>query len=117
MPNNSWDSVWLTLSGSPKTNVEADGGARQASCGGQHQARLDVAGHLRTCLRGHRAVLPVHVFGLGACPTSDCSIRSESDATVGHEQVFSSLEYRSDPASAAECAGLRAERPCLAVYR
>jgi hypothetical protein len=54
---------------------------------------------------------------LGACPNSHCSILSESDSSLGYEQVFSSLEYRSDAASAAECAGLRAERPCLAVYR
>ncbi|SIO48522.1 Protein kinase domain-containing protein [Bradyrhizobium erythrophlei] len=57
------------------------------------------------------------VTRLGACPNSRCSILSESDSTVGYEQVFSPLEYRSDAASAAECAGLRAERPCLAVYR
>src|SRR6266404_2291278 len=54
---------------------------------------------------------------LGACPNSRCSILSESDSTLGDEQVFSPLEYRSDAAFAAECAGLRAERPCLAVYR
>src|ERR1700758_3558417 len=64
MPKNSRDSASLTLSGSPKTNVEADGGARQASCGRQRQAGSDGAGHLRTRLRGHRAVLPVDVFGL-----------------------------------------------------
>src|SRR5664280_475721 len=54
---------------------------------------------------------------LGACPNSRCSILSESDSTLDYEQVFSPLEYRSDTAAAAECAGLRAERPCLAVYR
>src|ERR1700730_12312783 len=54
---------------------------------------------------------------LGACPSSGCSNLSESDSGLGYEQVFSPLEYRSDTASAAECAGLRAERPCLAVYR
>src|ERR1700682_4390004 len=54
---------------------------------------------------------------LGACPNSRCSILSESDSRLGYEQVFSALEYRSDAASAAECAGLRAERPCIAVYR
>src|SRR5258705_3319918 len=43
---------------------------------------------------------------LGACPNSRCSILSESDSTVGYEQVFSPLEYRSDAASAAKCAGL-----------
>src|SRR6266849_5448913 len=37
-------------------------------------------------------------------------------STFGYEQVFSALEYRSDAASAAEGAGLRAERPCVAVY-
>src|SRR5260370_21887545 len=56
-------------------------------------------------------------IALGACPNSRCSILSESDSTFGYEQVFSPLEYRSDAASAAECAGLRAERPCVAVYR
>src|SRR6185312_6751388 len=54
---------------------------------------------------------------IGACPNSRCSILSESDSTLGYEQAFSPLEYRSDTAAAAECAGLRAERPCLAVYR
>src|ERR1700680_300807 len=54
---------------------------------------------------------------LGACPNSRCSILSESDSTLGYEQVFSPLEYRSDAAAAAECGGLCAERPCLAVYR
>src|SRR5258707_15704650 len=57
------------------------------------------------------------VIDLGACPNSRCSILSESDSTFGYEQVFSALEYRSDAASAAACAGLRAERPCVAVYR
>src|SRR5246127_4505821 len=47
MPMNSRDSAWPTLSGFPKTNVEADGGARQAICGRQRQAGLDVAGHLQ----------------------------------------------------------------------
>src|SRR5882757_8780350 len=55
--------------------------------------------------------------GLGACLNSRCSILGESDSTLGYEQVFSPLEYRSDAASAAECAGLRSKRPCLAVYR
>src|SRR6266849_5405723 len=54
---------------------------------------------------------------LGACPNSGCSILSESDSSLGYEQVFSPLEYRSDAATAAACAGFRAERPCLAVYR
>src|ERR1700692_3071169 len=53
---------------------------------------------------------------LGACPNSRCSILSESDSTLGHEQIFSPLEYRSDTASATECAGLRTEGPCFAVY-
>src|SRR3984893_4428698 len=47
---------------------------------------------------------------LGACPNSRCSILSESDSSLSYEQVFSPLEYRSDTAAAAECAGLRAER-------
>src|ERR1700704_1317221 len=54
---------------------------------------------------------------LGACPNSRCSILVESDSTFGDEQVFSSLEYRSDATSAAECAGFCSEGPCLAVYR
>src|SRR5258708_32783834 len=61
--------------------------------------------------------LLVAITTLGACLDSRFSILGESDSTLGHEQVFSPLEYRSDAASAAECAGLRAERPCLAVYR
>src|SRR5947209_6723087 len=39
---------------------------------------------------------------LGACLNSRCSIPGESDSSLGHEQVFSPLEYRSDAASAAE---------------
>src|SRR5450432_3168216 len=71
---------------------------------------------------GHNPASPENLIFLdrgclGACPNSHCSILSESDSSLGHEQVFSPLEYRSDAASAAECAGLRAERPCLAVYR
>jgi predicted DNA-binding transcriptional regulator YafY len=58
-----------------------------------------------------------HIDRLGACPNSRCSILSESDSTLSYEQVFSPLEYRSDAAPAAECAGLCAERPCLALYR
>src|SRR6266851_2571955 len=54
---------------------------------------------------------------LGACLNSRCSIVSESDSSLGYEQVFSPLEYRSNAAAAAACAGFRAERPCLAVYR
>src|SRR5450432_4162132 len=54
---------------------------------------------------------------LGACPNSRCSNLRDSDSTFGYEQVFSSLEYRSNAAAAAERAGLRAERPCLAIYR
>ena len=57
------------------------------------------------------------IGNLGACPNSGYSILSEFDSTLGYEQVFSPVEYRSDAAAAAECAGLRAERPCLAVYR
>src|ERR1035437_2178717 len=54
---------------------------------------------------------------LGARPSSRCSSLSESDSTLDYEQAFSPLEYRSDAASAAECAGLRAQGPRLAVYR
>src|SRR6476646_8786970 len=53
------------------------------------------------------------IAALGACPNSRCSSLSESDSTLGYEQVFSPLEYRSDADFATECAGLRAERPCL----
>src|SRR6202040_1855331 len=66
---------------------------------------------------GNRSVFFCDAVSLGACPNSRCSILSESDSSLGYEQVFSPLEYRSDTAAAAECAGLRAERPCLAVYR
>src|SRR6267154_1726503 len=68
-------------------------------------------------LNCRQAPFSVELARLGACPNSRCSILGESDSTLGHEQVFSPLEYRSDTASAAECAGFRAERPCLAGYR
>jgi hypothetical protein len=55
--------------------------------------------------------------GLGACPSNRCSNPSESDSSLDYEQALSPLEYRSDAASAAECAGLRAQGPRLAVYR
>src|SRR5713226_5482360 len=71
----------------------------------------------RSVARRIAFVSPAKRSALGACPNSRCSIPSESDSTLGYEQVFSPLEYRSDAAFAAECAGLRAERPCLAVYR
>src|SRR5438477_12298139 len=54
---------------------------------------------------------------LGACPSNRCSNASESDSSLDYEQALSPLEYRSDAASAAECAGLRAQGPRLAVYR
>ena len=54
---------------------------------------------------------------LGACPSSRCSSLSEFDSTLDYEQALPPLEYRSDVASAAECAGLRSQGPCLAVYR
>ena len=54
---------------------------------------------------------------LGACPSNRCSNPSEFDLSVDYEQALSPLEYRSDAASAAECAGLRAQGPRLAVYR
>src|SRR5712675_2276339 len=70
------------------------------------------------CIRNfHENTKPRLALELGACLNSHCSILSESDSSLGYEQVFSPLEYRSDAASAAECAGLCAERPCLAVYR
>src|ERR1700674_2300120 len=54
---------------------------------------------------------------LGACPSNRCSNPSESDSSLDYEQALSPLEYRSDAASAAECAGLRAQGPRLAFYR
>ena len=57
------------------------------------------------------------IFPLGACPSNRCSNPSEFDSSLDYEQALSPLEYRSDAASAAECAGLRAEGPRLAVYR
>ena len=54
---------------------------------------------------------------LGACPSSRCSSLSKFDSTLDYEQALPPLEYRSDVASAAECAGLRSQGPCLAVYR
>src|SRR5260370_4475323 len=76
----------------------------------EHLAEVEIALHFKACNTTSSS-------DLGACPNSRCSIVSESDSTLGHEQVFSPLEYRSDAAFAAECAGLRAERPCLPVYR
>ena len=61
--------------------------------------------------------LATALIALGACLDSRCSNLVESDSTLGYEQVFSALEYRSDAASATERAGFCAERPCLAVYR
>src|SRR6202521_4051745 len=54
---------------------------------------------------------------LGACPSNRCSNPSESDSSLDYEQALSPLEYRSDAASAAECAGLCAQGPRLAFYR
>ena len=56
-------------------------------------------------------------MALGARPSSRCSSLSESDSALDDEQALSPLEYRSDAASAAECAGLRAQGPRLTVYR
>src|SRR3984893_8328487 len=66
---------------------------------------------------GNQSVFFCDAVRLGACPNSRCSILSESDSSLSYEQVFSPLEYRSDTVAAAEFAGLRAKRPCLAVYR
>src|SRR2546421_11074620 len=57
------------------------------------------------------------ILSPGACPSNRCSNPSESDSSLDYEQALSPLEYRSDAASAAECAGLRAQGPRLAVYR
>ena len=54
---------------------------------------------------------------LGACPSNRCSNPSEFDLSLDYEQSLSPLEYRSDAASAAESAGLRAQGPRFAVYR
>src|SRR5512133_73010 len=64
-----------------------------------------------------RAEANVPIDGLGACPSNRCSNASESDSSLDYEQALSPLEYRSDAASAAECAGLRAQGPRFAVYR
>src|SRR6266481_2019253 len=106
--------------------VDANLAGHEQQISGAHEA--DVIGH-RACglMQDHalcrkflldrtRHVRP-HLIQLGACLDSRFSIPGESDSTLGHEQVFSPLEYRSDAASAAECAGLRSKRPCLAVYR
>ena len=65
----------------------------------------------------HHLVTSDRLYRLGACPSNRCSNPSESDSSLDYEQALSPLEYRSDAASAAECAGLRAEGPRLAVYR
>ena len=51
----------------------------------------------------------------GACPSNRCSNPSEFDSSLDYEQALSPLEYRSDAASAAECAGLRAQGPRLVI--
>ena len=66
---------------------------------------------------GSYVIVQKYLHDLGACPNNRYSSVSESDSTFGYEQVLSPLEYRSDAAAAAECSGLCAERPCLAVYR
>ena len=58
-----------------------------------------------------------HNCNARACPSNRCSNPSEFDLSLDYEQALSPLEYRSDAASAAECAGLRAQGPRLAVYR
>src|ERR1700682_3696144 len=50
-----------------------------------------------------KSTVNLRLVRLGACPNSRCSILSESDSSLGDEQVFSPLEYRLDAASAAEC--------------
>jgi hypothetical protein len=74
-----------------------------------------VMGYSRTKTAGRVEGMPAD--NLGACPSNRCSNPSESDSSVDYEQALSPLEYRSDAASAAECAGLRAQGPRLAVYR
>src|SRR6266852_7142448 len=83
---------------------------------GLPRARASGTPGVRACAAS-RVRPPLFNVPLGACLNSRCSTLSESDSTLGYEQVFSPLEYRSNAAAAAECAGLRAERPCLAIYR
>jgi len=49
---------------------------------------------LRATIPAAEAFRPLKDGGcpLGACPNSDCSILSDSDSSLGHEQVFSPLE-------------------------
>ena len=46
-------------------------------------------------LKAHHNVNSFHADKrvLGACPNSGCSTLSESDSSLGYEQVFSALEY------------------------
>src|SRR6267378_7665964 len=90
---------------------------RQTGAAKTSAANLKLALSCADPCASHPVLAKIAMRRLGACLNSRCSILGESDSTLGYEQVFSSLEYRSDAASAAECAGLRAERPCLAVYR
>src|ERR1700738_5147703 len=94
-------------------------GPERARCHARRRYANSVADKIIVSPRSTSAVIGwiLALISLGACPNSRCSILSESDSSLSYEQVFSPLEYRSDTAAAAECAGLRAERPCLAVYR
>src|SRR6187397_3276080 len=71
----------------------------------------------RSCTSSFRRGNKMRMPALGACPSNRCSNPSESDSSLDYEQALSSLEHRSDAASAAECAGLRVEGPRLAFYR
>jgi hypothetical protein len=108
-PATSVAATRIATPGDPAATIEESASAKPASAKPDQSA-------VKKRTRTQRAKAHRHAR-LGACPNSRCSILSESDSTLGYEQVFSPLEYRSDAASAAECAGLRAERPCLAVYR
>src|SRR6202051_3764385 len=89
---------------------------RLRRCGEDSSLPSPGTSHAVPVALGNRSVFFCDSVRLGACPSSGCSNRSESDSSLGYEQVFSPLEYRSDTASAAECAGLRAEGPFLGVF-
>ena len=119
--------VWLRL----RARLGATG-PRMESCNRKAKQISPCLGHVKrtqkllcmglfskiaTDCEGRHKCLDQRACDLGACPSNRCSNPSEFDSSLDYEQALSPLEYRSDAASAAECAGLRAQGPRLAVYR
>jgi transposase len=67
---------------------------------------MQISDRLQATNRSITYLIPPRHNALGACPSNRCSNPSESDSSLHYEQALLPLEYRSDAASAAECAGL-----------